>query len=146
MGDRYVIEKMRTEKSTLGGESSGHIIVNDMSTTGDGVVAALQVMQALQYSSRSLHDICSDMQKYPQKLINVPVAEKLRHINDPIINQAVKHAEQAMVGRGRVLLRPSGTEPLVRVMVEADDMSLVDQHINEVSAVVKQQLSMSTSV
>lgn len=143
VGDRYVIEKMRAQQSTLGGESSGHIIVSDMSTTGDGIVAALQVLQALMASSLSLSDACAAMNKYPQTLLNVPVAKQLRHISDPVITQAVHQAEKVMGNKGRVLLRPSGTEALVRVMVEGDDPVMVEEQVNAVAEVVKQQLGVA---
>jgi phosphoglucosamine mutase len=126
VGDRYVKERMEAEGWFLGGESSGHIICSDVTTTGDGIVAALQVLVALKDSGKTLAEFRSGMKKYPQRMINVPVAGKVNLEEYPAVAAAVAKVEGQLRGRGRVLLRPSGTEPKVRVMVEGDDAAEVE--------------------
>ncbi len=121
VGDRYVMEMLKQRSWLIGGESSGHIICLDRTTTGDAIVSALQVLQVLMNQQVSLRDAKSEMSKYPQTLINVPIQAKIDLENSPKIQQAVKAAESDLADTGRVLLRPSGTEPLVRVMVEGVD-------------------------
>jgi phosphoglucosamine mutase len=127
VGDRYVKALMEARGWRLGGESSGHIICADHVTTGDGIVAALQVLVALRESGRSLAELRSGMRKCPQTMINVPVDGRFQLDELPGVAAAVKAAEQALSSRGRVLLRPSGTEPLVRVMVEGEDAEEVER-------------------
>ena len=124
VGDRYVMELLTEHNGILGGEGSGHIICLDKTTTGDGIIAALQIMAQMQCNGESLHDLKSGMQKYPQVLINVKTSQKV-DLNNPLLQQAVKDAEQTLGNTGRVLLRASGTEPLIRVMVEGQNDSLV---------------------
>ncbi|EEB77929.1 phosphoglucosamine mutase [marine gamma proteobacterium HTCC2148] len=121
VGDRYVKERMETEGWHLGGESSGHIICSDITTTGDGIVAALQVLRAIRDSGQTLSALRSGMKKYPQTMINVRVAGKVDLNAYPDVQDRVEAVEQQLGDRGRVLLRPSGTEPVVRVMVEGED-------------------------
>ena len=127
VGDRYVIEAMRANKWKLGGESSGHIVCSDLTTTGDGVVAALQVLQAMKESGKSLHHLRQGMKKFPQTMINVRLAEKVEIHSHSEVQQAVADAEKELGRKGRVLLRPSGTEPVIRVMVEGEDEAQVAQ-------------------
>jgi phosphoglucosamine mutase len=136
VGDRYIIEMLLRGGWTLGGESSGHIICLDRTTTGDGIIAALQVLFAMVRSGRSLHELKSGMTKYPQSLINVPVHAGFRMEDSARIAQAVKDAEQELADQGRVLLRPSGTEPLLRVMVEGSDKSQVDRLARQLAETV----------
>jgi len=140
VGDRYVIEAMRKNGWVLGGENSGHIICSDVTTTGDGVIAALQVLKALITEGVCLNDSKQGMRKFPQTMINV------RHgghfdLQAPAIVAAVAAAEAELAETGRVLLRPSGTEPLVRVMVEGEDLPLVNRLANELAAQVEQALN-----
>ena len=122
VGDRYVLERLEETGGMLGGESSGHVVCLDRTTTGDGIVCALQVLQAVIQSGRSLDQLVAPVEKYPQVLINVPVTGKAKAVvQERQVQQAVKDGEQRLNGRGRILLRPSGTEPLVRVMVESRD-------------------------
>lgn len=121
VGDRYVLETMQEKGSTLGGETSGHIICLDRITTGDGIVAALQVMQALNDADTTLHELKQQMKKYPQVLLNVRLPRELDVLSLPSVENAVRETQAELAGRGRVLLRPSGTEPVVRVMVEGRD-------------------------
>jgi len=125
VGDRYVKEMMELQGWTLGAESSGHIICADLTTTGDGIVASLQVLLAIQDSGRSLGELRAGMRKCPQTMINVPVAGKVELQGHAGIASAVRETEAQLGDRGRVLLRPSGTEPLVRVMVEGEDAGQV---------------------
>ncbi len=139
VGDRYVLERLNLTGSLIGGESSGHIICLDRTTTGDGIVSALQVLAAMVKSGKSLYELKTGMQKYPQRMINVPVSGKVDLDTVAAVQQAVKSAEQRMAGRGRVLLRPSGTEPVVRVMVEGEDAQQVDEEVEQLAAVVAAQ-------
>lgn len=141
VGDRYVIELLQQENWFLGGESSGHIICLDRTTTGDGLIAALQVIAAIQHSDKSLAELRLGMSKYPQTLVNVKIAQRVDiAANEPIQN-AVKDAESQLGDSGRVLLRPSGTEPLIRVMVEGRDESQVQTVANELADVVRTSIS-----
>lgn len=125
VGDRYVKEMMEAEGWHLGGESSGHIICSDITTTGDGIVAALQVLVALQRSGGDLSLLRSGMKKFPQTMINVAVSGPVNLADYPAIDEAVASVEADLGEKGRVLLRPSGTEPKVRVMVEGEDATAV---------------------
>lgn len=140
VGDRYVIEALRERKWKLGGESSGHIICSDLTTTGDGAVAALQVLHAMRETGTPLNTLKKGMKKFPQSMINVRIGEKFDLSDFPVIQDAVAAAEDELKDRGRVLLRPSGTEPLVRVMVEAEDAQLVDKLVREVADVVESEV------
>jgi phosphoglucosamine mutase len=136
VGDRYVLELLQQSNSMIGGESSGHIICLDRTTTGDGIISALQVLAAMVKSGETLHDLKAGMTKYPQLMINVPVSQRVELDSKPLVQNAVKLAEQRLAGRGRVLLRPSGTEPLVRVMVEGEDAQQVSEEANQLASVV----------
>jgi len=136
VGDRYVMERLVENGWNLGGESSGHIICLDKTTTGDGIIAALQVLDWLVDKGISLSDACADMNLYPQTMINVPVTSKIDLQAMPVIQEAVRAAESELTGSGRVLLRASGTEPLIRVMVEGEDRTLVDKLAHELAASV----------
>jgi phosphoglucosamine mutase len=127
VGDRYVMEMLTEHQGILGGENSGHIICLDKTTTGDGIVSALQVLAHIYQTGKSLHELKSQMQKYPQILINVKVAKKVNPTEIPAIQKAVAAAEQSLGNNGRVLLRASGTEPLIRVMVEGRDEKQVTE-------------------
>ncbi|HEX7047150.1 MAG TPA: phosphoglucosamine mutase [Gammaproteobacteria bacterium] len=133
VGDRYVMELLQQHGGELGGEGSGHIICLDKSTTGDGLVAALQVLDVLKARGGSLADCLAGLEKYPQRLVNVRLAER-PPLDHPLIEAAVRDAEKKLGDAGRVLLRPSGTEPVIRVMVEGADSELVTslaEHIGD---------------
>jgi phosphoglucosamine mutase len=125
----------------LGGEGSGHVLCSDLNSTGDGIVSALQVLCALSDSGVTLHELKSGMSKFPQVMINVRLPKKVDISGDAEINQAVADAEKKLDGRGRVLLRPSGTEPLIRVMVEGEDNVLVNSLAVDIAEIVKQRIA-----
>ncbi|MCP5351802.1 MAG: phosphoglucosamine mutase [Chromatiales bacterium] len=137
VGDRYVMEMLRQHGWMLGGEGSGHIICLEKTTTGDGIVAALQVLAAMQRSGKALHELLEGVHKYPQTMINVPIEGQVDVKNSAVVMDAVKAAETRLADRGRVLLRPSGTEPLVRVMVEGEDAAEVEATAQELANVVQ---------
>ncbi len=138
VGDRYVLEAMRQQHWPLGGESSGHIICLDRTTTGDGIVSALQVLAYLVEVGSCLYEAKSGMSKFPQEMINVPLRDGSNPMQSAQVQRVVQAAEQALNGRGRVLLRPSGTEPLVRVMVEGEDEVLVKKLSRQIADCVTQ--------
>ena len=140
VGDRYVMEMLAEHKGILGGESSGHIICLDRTTTGDGIIAALQVMAEMQDSGKSLHELKSAMQKYPQVLVNVKTSKKINPDEDEGIQKIVKVVEKKLGGNGRVLLRASGTEPLIRVMVEGQQEDLVRNYAHQIADDVKKAM------
>ncbi|MEE9491837.1 MAG: phosphoglucosamine mutase [Gammaproteobacteria bacterium] len=141
VGDRYVMELLAEKNGILGGESSGHIICLDRTTTGDGIVSSLQVLAAMLQQDKSLHDLKQGMKKYPQHMINVPVQNKIDLEASAALNKAVKHSETILNGRGRVLLRASGTEPLIRVMVEGSDKAEVVEQATFLASVVTSEYS-----
>ena len=133
VGDRYILERLRDGGWTLGGESSGHIICLDLTTTGDGIISALQVIEAMIGGEQTLYDLKSGMQKFPQTLINVRMEKKVDVMALPDVQRAVAQAEARLASSGRVLLRPSGTEPVIRVMVEGRDPVLVEEIASEIA-------------
>lgn len=141
VGDRYVMELMQQHGSLLGGEGSGHIICLDRTTTGDGVVAALQVLAEVHRTGKSLYALKSEMSKYPQVLVNVKVTQKVDPNSNEVIQKAVKVVEKELGDSGRVLLRASGTEPLIRVMIEGVNEDIVRKHAHELADVVKNAIT-----
>ncbi len=136
VGDRYVLELMQKNKWCLGGESSGHIVCNDVTTTGDGIISALQVLRALMEQGLSLAEASAGMPMLPQVMINVPVVNRVELSEHRGVTQAIAAAEEKMGGKGRVLLRPSGTEPVIRVMVEGESENEVSVLCSELADVV----------
>ncbi|MEZ5566105.1 MAG: phosphoglucosamine mutase [Gammaproteobacteria bacterium] len=137
VGDRYVLEMLRETGGSLGGETSGHLICLDKTTTGDGLISALQVLSVMKQTGRTLAELTAGMPRYPQILINVRVRERIDLCNSAPIQSAVRQAESQLGGRGRVVLRASGTEPVVRVMVEGDDDAEVEQLAKAIAACVQ---------
>jgi phosphoglucosamine mutase len=137
VGDRYVMELLQQQGWQLGGENSGHIICLDKHSTGDGIISALQVLHALRTNGQSLATAAGDLHMYPQVLINVRVAKGVDCLSHDQVKAVVSDAEQVLDGKGRVLLRPSGTEPLLRVMVEGEDQQLVEQSAHRIAEVVR---------
>jgi phosphoglucosamine mutase len=141
VGDRYVIEMMRDKGWSLGGENSGHIVCSNVTTTGDGIIAALQVLLAITTLGVPLHKAKKGMQKLPQTMINVHMAKRIDVNADATIQSAVAQIESRLAGTGRVLLRPSGTEPVVRVMVEGQNKNQVKELAQELASVVETVLN-----
>jgi phosphoglucosamine mutase len=139
VGDRYVREMLIENGWQLGGENSGHILCLDKHSSGDGIIAALQVLAALKAQKKSLTEVGKQLSLYPQVLINVPVKQCIDMNTNPAIQSAVKVAEETLNGKGRILLRPSGTEPKLRVMVEGQDGALVKKLATQIADVVSEQ-------
>jgi len=137
VGDRYVMELLQQQDWQLGGENSGHIICLDKHSTGDGIISALQVLHALRMNKQTLQEAAGDLHMYPQVLINVKVNRGIDCLGHDKVKAAVVDAEQVLNGKGRVLLRPSGTEPLLRVMVEGEDRKLVERSAQNIAEVVR---------
>ncbi|WP_341284999.1 phosphoglucosamine mutase [Priestia megaterium] len=133
VGDRYVLEEMMKQGYTLGGEQSGHIIFLDLNTTGDGILSALQLASIAKETSMSITELLSGFKKYPQQLVNVKVKDKKAWESHPAIRNAIMEAENVLADNGRVLVRASGTENLVRVMVEADNSELVNRLVTSIA-------------
>ncbi len=141
VGDRYVLEAMRVSGYTLGGEQSGHVIMSEFATTGDGILTALHVLERMAATNSSLADLASVVTRFPQVLVNVPDVDKSRTDDDAVLAAAVAEEEAALGETGRVLLRPSGTEDLVRVMVEAPTPELARDVADRLAAVVRERLA-----
>ena len=139
VGDRFIMEKLNQKQWYLGGEPSGHIVCLNKTTTGDGIVSALQVLYAMQRTGKSLRELVKDMKKYPQTTVNVPTDNASNVVAHPSVLKTIQDVESQLKDNGRVLLRPSGTEPLVRVMVEGKDSKTVSNFANQIADVVKQQ-------
>ena len=137
VGDRYVMEKLIQNEAILGGEGSGHIICLNKSTSGDGIIAALQVLEVIAKSGKSLNTLKNNMMKFPQILINIKTNTKLDLNNNKVINKAIKSVEKKLSNSGRVLIRKSGTEPLIRVMVESDNLDLARESANYLAEIIK---------
>lgn len=140
VGDRYVAERMRETGAAIGGEKSGHIILSRHTTTGDGLLTGLQVLEAMQSQNRSLGQLAAVITEYPQVLRSVRVAEREGWNQNPAIQDAVAHAAQALDGRGRIHIRASGTEPVIRVMAEGPDAGEVESLVDSVCGVVRDAL------
>ncbi len=137
VGDRYVLAMLNELKGTLGGETSGHILCLDKTTTGDGLISALQVLAVMKQTGAGLAELSAGMRKYPQVLLNVRVAKRFDPMREPAVVKAAQEVERRFDGRGRIVLRASGTEPLIRVMVEGYDAGLVKQGAREIASVVE---------
>jgi phosphoglucosamine mutase len=140
VGDRYIMEQLKQTGGILGGEPSGHIICRDRTSTGDGIVAALQVLAALSEQDCTLAEATADVERYPQVLVNVRLQRRMDPTTQPKVQAAVEEAEQALAGQGRVLLRASGTEPVVRVMVEGMDPDQVQRLAEHLADTVRDEI------
>src|SRR2546428_430015 len=140
VGDRYVLERMRELGATLGGEQSGHVIFLDQATTGDGALTAVQVVNVMLETGKRLSELAAPIERFPQILLNVTVADRGTLAGHPAIGAAVADAERTLGPRGRVLVRPSGTEPLVRVMVEAQDQSEAESLAGRLADLIAREL------
>jgi len=137
VGDRFVVEQMQSNNAILGGEGSGHIICLDKATSGDAMIAALQVLEVIAKRGKTLSELKSEMQKYPQVLINVKTEEKIDLDQHTVLKQAQAEVEKNLGDEGRVLIRASGTEPLIRVMVEGKDLNLAQQSAEQLADVLR---------
>lgn len=139
VGDRYVVEEMKKNGYNLGGEQSGHIIFLDYNTTGDGLLTALQLVNIMKATKKPLSELAGEMKKYPQKLVNVKVTDKQEAIANEEVQRVIREVEEEMAGNGRILVRSSGTEPLVRVMAEAPTNELCDQYVERIASVIRER-------
>jgi phosphoglucosamine mutase len=137
VGDRNVLAMLNQTGGTLGGETSGHILCLDKTTTGDGLISALQVLAIMRQTGSGLAELAAGMKKYPQVLLNVRVARRFDPLTEPEVARMVGEVERRLKGRGRIVLRPSGTEPVIRVMVEGSDAALVKQGAKDIAAAVE---------
>ncbi len=142
VGDRYVLETLNEKKLSLGGEQSGHVIMSDFATTGDGILTGLHLLSEIARTGRSLAELASVMTVYPQIMVNVRGVDHHGLASDEVIAAAVKAAEDRLGDGGRVLLRPSGTEPLVRVMIEAEEQAVAEEIAHSLAAVVRERLTL----
>ncbi|MFP3121433.1 phosphoglucosamine mutase [Ectobacillus funiculus] len=140
VGDRYVMEEMRKGGYNLGGEQSGHIIFLDYITTGDGMLSAIQLVNIMKATGKPLSQLASEMTKFPQLLVNVRVRDKQQALENTRIQEVIRSVEDEMQGNGRILVRPSGTEPLIRVMAEAPTQEMCGEYVNRIVEVVKQEV------
>ena len=143
VGDRYVVEEMKKNGYNLGGEQSGHIIFLDYNTTGDGLLTGLQLVNIMKVTGKKLSELAAEMTIYPQKLVNIRVTDKHAVTQNEKVAQVIAEVEAEMSGNGRVLVRPSGTEPLVRVMVEATTPEECESYVNRIADVVKAEMGLT---
>ncbi|MFD2442540.1 phosphoglucosamine mutase [Bacillus sp. CGMCC 1.16607] len=142
VGDRYVVEEMKKNGYNLGGEQSGHIIFLDYNTTGDGLLSGLQLVNIMKMTKKSLSELAGEMQKYPQKLVNIRVTDKYHVTENEKVKAIIDEVETEMNGNGRILVRPSGTEPLVRVMAEAATEESCADYVERIANVVKTEMGL----
>lgn len=142
VGDRHVMEEMRTNGYSLGGEQSGHLIFLDLTTTGDGMLSALQLVDMVKKSGKKLSELAAEMPRFPQKLVNVRVTDKYEVENNPKVKEVIDRIEAETGDKGRILVRPSGTEPLVRVMAEAETEELCNNYVKEIADVVQAEMGL----
>lgn len=142
VGDRYVVEEMKKSGYNLGGEQSGHIIFLDYNTTGDGLLTGLQLVNIMKSTQKKLSELAAEMTKFPQKLVNVRVTDKHHVTDNEKVKEVIEQVEAEMNGNGRILVRPSGTEPLVRVMAEAPTEELCESYVSRIVSVVKAEMEL----
>jgi phosphoglucosamine mutase len=142
VGDRYVVEEMKKNGFNLGGEQSGHIIFLDYNTTGDGLLSGLQLVNIMKATGKPLSELAGEMKKFPQKLVNVRVTDKHHVTDNAKVKEVIEQVEAEMAGNGRILVRPSGTEPLVRVMAEAPTEELCASYVDRIVTVVKEEMEL----
>lgn len=140
VGDRYVVEEMRKNDYNFGGEQSGHMIFLDYNTTGDGMLSGIQLLNVMKQMGKKLSELADEVTIYPQKLVNIRVTDKNGAMEVPAIKAVVEQAEAEMNGEGRILVRPSGTEPLLRVMAEAPTQEKVDYYVDKIAEVVRAEI------
>lgn len=143
VGDRYVVEEMRKNGYNFGGEQSGHMIFLDYNTTGDGMLSGIQLLLVMKETGKKLSELASELTIYPQELVNIRVTDKHGYLENTRIKQVIEEAEQEMNGEGRILVRPSGTEPLLRVMAEAPTDELVHYYVEKIASVVREEIGLA---
>lgn len=140
VGDRYVVEEMRKNHYNFGGEQSGHIVFLDYATTGDGLLSGIQLLNVMKQTGKKLSELAEEVEEYPQLLLNVKVSDKNNALDHPAIAKVIREMELEMNGDGRILIRPSGTEPLLRVMAEAPTKEKVDYYVHKIAEVVQSEI------
>ncbi|AGY80975.1 MULTISPECIES: phosphoglucosamine mutase [Carnobacterium] len=143
VGDRYVVEEMRKNGYNFGGEQSGHMVFLDYNTTGDGMLSGIQLLNVMKETGKKLSELAAEVQTYPQKLVNIRVSDKNGAMNVPAIKSIIDEVESEMNGDGRILVRPSGTEPLLRVMAEAPTQEKVNLYVDRIASVVKEEIGLA---
>lgn len=143
VGDRYVVEEMRKNGYNFGGEQSGHMVFLDYNTTGDGILSGIQLLNVMKETGKKLSELAAEVQTYPQKLVNIRVSDKNGAMDVPAIKEIIDEVENEMNGDGRILVRPSGTEPLLRVMAEAPTQEKVNLYVDRIASVVKQEIGLA---
>ncbi|KAA9016931.1 phosphoglucosamine mutase [Niallia endozanthoxylica] len=143
VGDRYVVEEMKKSGFNLGGEQSGHIIFLDYNTTGDGLLTGVQLVNIMKMTKKPLSELAAEMRKYPQKLVNIRVKDKHHVTENEKVSKVIQEVEEEMNGNGRILVRPSGTEPLVRVMAEASTEELCESYVSRIAQVVETEMGLT---
>jgi phosphoglucosamine mutase len=141
VGDRYVLEEMQKSNAALGGEQSGHILFPHLATTGDGLLTALVVLDLIARTGQSIEELTADLKVFPQTIVNVKVREKKPLDSIPAVAAAIRTAEEALRDTGRVVIRYSGTEPLARVMIEAEDEAAMRFHADAIADAIRTALS-----
>lgn len=142
VGDRYVVEEMRTNGYNFGGEQSGHVVFLDHNTTGDGMLTGIQLLNVMKQTGKKLSELAAEVNTYPQKLVNIRVSDKNNAMGHAAIKEVIEAVEAEMNGDGRILVRPSGTEPLLRVMGEAPTEEKVNQYVDRIAAVVQAEIGL----
>jgi phosphoglucosamine mutase len=140
VGDRYVLEQMLLNNAALGGEQSGHILFPHLATTGDGMLTALVVLDLIARTGKTIEELTADLKVFPQVIVNVKVREKKPLDSIPAIAASIRHAEEELKDTGRVVIRYSGTEALARVMIEAEDESIMRHHAEAIAAAIRAEL------
>ena len=143
VGDRYVVEEMRKNGYNFGGEQSGHLVFLDYNTTGDGMLSGIQLLNVMKETGKKLSELAAEVQTYPQKLVNIRVSNKNGAMDVPAIKAIIDEVESEMNGNGRILVRPSGTEPLLRVMAEAPSQEKVNLYVDRIASVVKEEIGLT---
>lgn len=138
VGDRYVVEEMRKGGYSLGGEQSGHIVFMNLNTTGDGLLSAVQLLSVMKETGKSLSELAAEVMIFPQKLVNIRVRDKHTVMDEPAVKAVIEEVESEMNGDGRILVRPSGTEPLLRVMAEASTDEKVDRYVDRIADIIRE--------
>ena len=142
VGDRYIVEEMRKNDYNFGGEQSGHIVFLDFNTTGDGMLSGIQLLSIMKQTGKKLSELADEVTIYPQKLVNIRVSNKNGAMDVPAIKAVIDEVEAEMNGEGRILVRPSGTEPLLRVMAEAPTDEKVNYYVDKIADIVRKEIGL----